>query len=786
MDIRAAEISAILKEQIKNFGQEAEVAEIGQVLSVGDGIARVYGLDKVQAGEMVEFPGGTRGMALNLEVDNVGVVIFGDDRHIKEGDTVKRTGAIVEVPVGKGLLGRVVDALGNPIDGKGPIESTEKRRVDVKAPGIIPRQSVHEPMQTGLKAIDALIPIGRGQRELIIGDRQTGKTAIALDTILNQKSVNALNDEKTKLYCIYVAVGQKRSTVAQFVKVLEDNGALQYSIVVAATASDPAPMQYLAPFSGCAMGEYFRDNGMHALVIYDDLSKQAVAYRQMSLLLRRPPGREAYPGDVFYLHSRLLERAAKLNKDNGSGSLTALPVIETQANDVSAYIPTNVISITDGQIFLETDLFYQGIRPAVNVGISVSRVGSAAQVKAMKQVAGTIKGELAQYREMAAFAQFGSDLDAATQRLLEPRLAPDRAPEAAAILPAQGRGAGGGDLCRRERLSRPAPGLRRVALRARAAPLYARRAHRHAGRDPRPEGDLQGDRRQAQGRRRQIRQGLRVELSHAVAEGPAQPHRLGQGDAEDHQGHADGGRGEASARADAAEAARPYAARMETVLANLATALKGREGGPPLMVGTGKDQVHLLVVCTGERGLCGAFNSDIVRLAREHVIRLLADGKEVKILCVGKKGFDQLRRNYRIAHHRHDRVQGRAPAHLRACREGRREGARTVRRRRVRRRDAVLLALPLGDQPGADGAADHPRHHLRRDPGARGGARRRRLRIRARRGGDPERASAAQHHRADLQGAARKRGLVLRLADDRDGQRHPQCRRHDRSPDHEI
>jgi F-type H+/Na+-transporting ATPase subunit alpha len=418
MDIRAAEISAILKEQIRNFGKEAEVSEIGQVLSVGDGIARVYGLDQVQAGEMVEFADGTRGMALNLEVDNVGIVIFGDDRHIKEGDIVKRTGAIVEVPVGKALLGRVVDALGNPIDGKGPIDAQEMRRVDVKAPGIIPRQSVHEPMQTGLKAIDALIPIGRGQRELIIGDRQTGKTAIILDTILNQKSVNASGDEHEKLYCIYVAVGQKRSTVAQFVKVLEDNGALDYSIVVAATASDPAPMQYLAPFSGCAMGEFFRDNGMAALVAYDDLSKQAVAYRQMSLLLRRPPGREAYPGDVFYLHSRLLERAAKLNKDNGSGSLTALPVIETQANDVSAYIPTNVISITDGQIFLETDLFYQGIRPAVNVGLSVSRVGSAAQVKAMKQVAGKIKGELAQYREMAAFAQFGSDLDATTQRLL--------------------------------------------------------------------------------------------------------------------------------------------------------------------------------------------------------------------------------------------------------------------------------------------------------------------------------------------------------------------------------
>jgi F-type H+/Na+-transporting ATPase subunit alpha len=417
MEIRAAEISAILKEQIKNFGQEAEVSEVGQVLSVGDGIARVYGLDNVQAGEMVEFENGVRGMALNLETDNVGVVIFGEDREIIEGQTVKRTGAIVDVPVGKGLLGRVVDALGNPIDDKGPIPG-ERRRVDVKAPGIIPRKSVHEPMATGLKAIDALIPIGRGQRELIIGDRQTGKTAIALDTILNQKPLNATGDEKIRLYCVYVAVGQKRSTVAQFVKVLEEQGALEYSIIVAATASDPAPMQFLAPFSGCTMGEYFRDNGMHAVIIYDDLSKQAVAYRQMSLLLRRPPGREAYPGDVFYLHSRLLERAAKMNNENGAGSLTALPVIETQANDVSAYIPTNVISITDGQIFLETDLFYQGIRPAVNVGLSVSRVGSSAQTKAMKKVAGRIKGELAQYREMAAFAQFGSDLDATTQRLL--------------------------------------------------------------------------------------------------------------------------------------------------------------------------------------------------------------------------------------------------------------------------------------------------------------------------------------------------------------------------------
>ena len=419
MDIQPSEISAILKREIRNFDAEAEVTEIGQVLSVGDGIARVYGLDQVQAGEMVEFPGGIKGMALNLETDNVGIVIFGNDSTIKEGDTVKRTGTIVDVPVGKGLLGRVVDPLGNPIDGKGEIKNVaERRRVDVKAPGIIPRKSVHEPVQTGLKAIDTLIPIGRGQRELIIGDRQTGKTAVAIDTIINQKTVNAGTDEKVKLYCIYVAIGQKRSTVAQIVKTLEDAGAMEYTTVVTATASEPAPLQFLAPFAGCAMGEWFRDNGMHALIIYDDLSKQAVAYRQMSLLLRRPPGREAYPGDVFYLHSRLLERAAKLNEDNGGGSLTALPIIETQANDVSAYIPTNVISITDGQIFLETDLFYQGIRPAVNVGISVSRVGSSAQIKAMKTVAGPIKGELAQYREMAAFAKFGSDLDTATQKML--------------------------------------------------------------------------------------------------------------------------------------------------------------------------------------------------------------------------------------------------------------------------------------------------------------------------------------------------------------------------------
>ena len=418
MDIRAAEISRVIRDQIANFDADAQVSEVGSVLSVGDGIARIHGLDNVQAGEMVEFEDGTKGMALNLEADNVGVVIFGSDSAIKEGSTAKRTGTIVDVPVGKGLLGRVVDALGNPIDGKGPIVADKRSRVEVKAPGIIPRKSVHEPVQTGLKALDALVPVGRGQRELIIGDRQTGKTAVALDTFINQKAANAGTDEGQKLYCIYVAIGQKRSTVAQIVRALEENGAMDYTIVVAATASEPAPLQFLAPYTGCAMGEFFRDNGMHAVIVYDDLSKQAVAYRQMSLLLRRPPGREAYPGDVFYLHSRLLERAAKMNDANGNGSLTALPIIETQAGDVSAYIPTNVISITDGQIFLETDLFYQGIRPAINVGLSVSRVGSAAQTKAMKKVAGSIKLELAQYREMAAFAQFGSDLDASTQKLL--------------------------------------------------------------------------------------------------------------------------------------------------------------------------------------------------------------------------------------------------------------------------------------------------------------------------------------------------------------------------------
>ena len=419
MEIKAAEISSVIKDQIANFETKADVAEVGTVLSVGDGIARVYGLDQVQAGEMVEFPGGIKGMALNLEMDNVGVSIFGDDTGIKEGDTVKRTGEIVDVPVGKGLLGRVVDGLSNPIDGKGPIQSSEKRRIELKAPGIIPRQSVSEPMQTGIKALDALVPVGRGQRELIIGDRQTGKTAVAIDAILNQKSVNQSDNEKEKLYCIYVAIGQKRSTVAQIVKTLEDNGAMEYTIVVSATASEPAPLQFLSAYTGCTMGEFFRDNGMHALIVYDDLSKQAVAYRQMSLLLRRPPGREAYPGDVFYIHSRLLERAAKMSDEHGGGSLTALPIIETQAGDLSAYIPTNVISITDGQIFLETNLFFAGIRPAINVGLSVSRVGSAAQTKAMKKIAGPVKLELAQYREMAAFAQFASDLDASTKQLLD-------------------------------------------------------------------------------------------------------------------------------------------------------------------------------------------------------------------------------------------------------------------------------------------------------------------------------------------------------------------------------
>ena len=476
MDINAAEISRVIKDQIANFGNDAQVSEVGQVLSVGDGIARVHGLDNVQAGEMVEFPGGIKGMALNLEADNVGVVIFGSDSGIKEGDTVKRTGTIVDVPVGKGLLGRVVDGLGNPIDGKGPLTDVKRTRVEVKAPGIIPRQSVHEPMQTGLKALDALVPVGRGQRELIIGDRQTGKTAVAIDTFINQKAANAGTDESKKLYCIYVAVGQKRSTVAQIVRALEENGAMEYSIVVAATASEPAPLQFLAPYTGCAMGEFFRDNGMHAVIVYDDLTKQAVAYRQMSLLLRRPPGREAYPGDVFYLHSRLLERAAKMNAENGSGSLTALPIIETQAGDVSAYIPTNVISITDGQIFLETELFYQGIRPAINVGLSVSprRLGRPDQ--------GDEEGRRHHQARARPVSRNGGlcAVRLGPRRLdpapAQPRPPPDRAAEAGPVQADAVRRAGRFDLRRRERLSRQRPADRCDALRSLAAGELPRRA----------------------------------------------------------------------------------------------------------------------------------------------------------------------------------------------------------------------------------------------------------------------------------------------------------------------
>ena len=671
MDIRAAEISAILKEQIKNFGQEAEVSEVGQVLSVGDGIARVYGLDNVQAGEMVEFENGVRGMALNLETDNVGIVIFGADREIKEGQTVKRTRAIVDVPVGKGLLGRVVDALGNPIDGKGPITAEKRMRVDVKAPGIIPRKSVHEPMATGLKAIDALIPIGRGQRELIIGDRQTGKTAIALDTILNQKPLNAQTDEKIKLYCVYVAIGQKRSTVAQFVKVLEEQGALEYSIVVAATASDPAPMQFLAPFAGCTMGEYFRDNGMHAVIIYDDLSKQAVAYRQMSLLLRRPPGREAYPGDVFYLHSRLLERAAKMGDAAGAGSLTALPVIETQANDVSAYIPTNVISITDGQIFLETDLFYQGIRPAVNVGLSVSRVGSAAQTKAMKKVAGTHQGRArAVPRDggVRAVRLRPRRDDAAPAGA---RLAPDRAPEAAAVLAAQDGRAGRGDLRRRERLSRrhrgrQDPRATRTACSACCAPSTPTSSTTCARPTTSPTPPPPSSR-----RGRGLHKTSRVDgrtLKHAS---PSEAHVPDAGSAAHEQERrmamASRTCGSASPpprrrrrsprrcrwsrrRSCAARRWRPKPRAPSRSAWTRCSATSRRGRGPrlgaALLRGTGDDKVHLLIVCTAERGLCGAFNSSIVRLARERANRLMAEGKDVKFLCVGRKGFEQLRRLY--------------------------------------------------------------------------------------------------------------------------------------------
>ncbi len=843
MDIRAAEISAILKEQIKNFGQEAEVSEVGQVLSVGDGIARVYGLDNVQAGEMVEFENGVRGMALNLETDNVGIVIFGNDREIKEGQTVKRTRAIVDVPVGKGLLGRVVDALGNPLDGKGPIEASERRRVDVKAPGIIPRKSVHEPMATGLKAIDALIPIGRGQRELIIGDRQTGKTAIALDTILNQKPLNASDDEKIKLYCVYVAVGQKRSTVVQFAKVLEENGALDYSIIVAATASDPAPMQYLAPFAGCTMGEYFRDNGMHAVIIYDDLSKQAVAYRQMSLLLRRPPGREAYPGDVFYLHSRLLERAAKMNDANKAGSLTALPVIETQANDVSAYIPTNVISITDGQIFLETDLFYQGIRPAVNVGLSVSRVGSAAQTKAMKKVAGKIKGELAQYREMAAFAQFGSDLDATTQRLLsrgarltellkQPQFSPLKMEEQVVVIYAGVNG-----------YLDPIAGQPGEGVRGGAAGAAAQPEPRHSRRHPQERRSERRHRRQAQGRGRRLRQDVRVKLDghnltmcHArhpdcrfvplppcggglgrgvgagwqpvlhLARPPPQPlpargrgahlgkwiERAAMASLKDLRNRIAATKATQKItkamqmvaasklrRAQAAaEAARPYAERMEKVLGNIAAAVGDLGSAPPLLRGTGNDRVHLLVVCTAERGLCGPFNSAIVRLARERANALIGEGKEVKFFCVGRKGYEQLRRLYekQIIEH----------VELRAVRTLAFENAEEIGEQIVRLYDegefdvctlffsrfkSVIAQIPTAQQiipPVFEGAATNGGAVYEYEP-------------------EEEEILAellaAQHLGADLPRAAGERRLVLRRPDERDGQRHPQRRRHDQEAD---
>ncbi len=646
MQINPSEVTKILKEQIKKFGEKAEVTEVGQVLSVGDGIARVYGLDNVQAGEMVEFSEGLKGMALNLENDNVGVVIFGDDRSIKEGDVVKRTGAIVDAPVGKNLLGRVVDALGNPIDGKGDLDKKiQRKRVDVKAPGIIPRQSVNEPMQTGLKAIDSLIPIGRGQRELIIGDRQTGKTAVAIDTIINQKQINKTGDEKSKLYCIYVAIGQKRSTVAQIVKSLEDAGAMEYTTIVSATASDPAPLQFLAPYTGCTMGEYFRDNGMHALIIYDDLSKQAVAYRQMSLLLRRPPGREAYPGDVFYLHSRLLERAAKLNDDKGGGSLTALPIIETQAGDVSAYIPTNVISITDGQIFLETELFNQGIRPAVNVGLSVSRVGSAAQTKAMKKVAGSIKLELAQYREMAAFAQFGSDLDASTQKLLN-------------------RGSKLTELLKQDQYS-PMPVAQQVIavfsgvrgflddvelpeIKNIEIKIYEEvkssnpeiiDAINNTGKlDEEMEKKLIAI----------IEQFKKIKKWNYMPSLDDLKKRISS--VKSTQKITKAMKMVAAAKLrkaqESAEKGRPYSEKMNNIILNLSKSITDKDNAPKFLVGNGKDKVHLCVVITADRGLCGGFNTNICKKAKNYFEKILLEGKTLKIFTVGSKGHDQLKRTY--------------------------------------------------------------------------------------------------------------------------------------------
>ena len=726
MDIRAAEISRVIRDQIANFDADAQVSEVGSVLSVGDGIARIHGLDNVQAGEMVEFENGVKGMALNLEADNVGVVIFGSDTGIREGSTAKRTGTIVDVPVGKGLLGRVVDALGNPIDGKGPIVAEKRSRVEVKAPGIIPRKSVHEPVQTGLKALDALVPVGRGQRELIIGDRQTGKTAVAMDTFINQKKANAGDDESQKLYCIYVAIGQKRSTVAQIVRALEENGAMEYSIVVAATASEPAPLQFLAPYTGCAMGEYFRDNGMHAVIVYDDLSKQAVAYRQMSLLLRRPPGREAYPGDVFYLHSRLLERAAKMNDANGNGSLTALPIIETQAGDVSAYIPTNVISITDGQIFLETDLFYQGVRPAINVGLSVSRVGSAAQTKAMKKVSGSIKLELAQYREMAAFAQFGSDLDASTQKLLA-------------------RGARLTELLKQGQYQ-PMPVEEQVAsifagtqgfadavpvkdvTRYEAAMLsyLALGPCRRARQDPRHQGARRRHRQGLEGRARHLRQAVRLtrlgprreagtlrKVIDGFAQDPQDAHRLGEVDAEDHQGDEDGRRGEAApgagqCRGRAALCDAPVAGRRQPRVARHRRPAKpqahrrhGQRPAPP------DRRRH-------RRPRAGG------RVQHQHRPRRAPQGRGTRsrgqdrpVLHRRAQGPPGDRALLPQGDHRPARHAGDEGAGL--CRRaGDRQGhQRPLPERPVRRRASRLRQLPLDPAPGTDGRPDHPRRPRR-------------------------------------------------------------------------
>ena len=785
MEIRAAEISAILKQQIANFGSEADVAEVGQVLSIGDGIARIYGLDKVQAGEMVEFPNGVRGMALNLESDNVGVVIFGDDSGIGEGDTVKRTGAIVDVPVGRGLLGRVVDALGKPIDGKGPLVDVNRTRVEVKAPGIVPRRSVHEPVQTGLKAIDALVPIGRGQRELIIGDRQTGKTAVAIDAVFNQRPVNAGTDERAKLYCIYVAIGQKRSTVAQIVKTLQDYGALDYSIVVAATASEPAPLQFLAPYAGCAMGEFFRDNGMHALIIYDDLSKQAVAYRQMSLLLRRPPGREAYPGDVFYLHSRLLERAAKMNDEHGAGSLTALPIIETQAGDVSAYIPTNVISITDGQIFLETELFYRGIRPAINVGLSVSRVGSAAQIKAMKQVAGRIKLELAQYREMAAFSQFASDLDASTQRLLargsrltellkQPQFAPMPVEEQVMAIFAGTRGY----------LDQIEVG---AVTRFETAMLGELRANHPEllESNPHQQGSHSGGRKGARRISRRLSENLRLTIAEHAPMPSLKDLRVRIRSVQSTQKITAAMKVVAASRLrraqEQAEAARPYAQRMERVLASLASRMTGLPGGTAAARrhrqgrNASARRRHL-----GSRPRRRLQRDDPARGAAPHP-RTRSGRQAGQDPDHRPQGRDGLRRDYgRLIH---DSLTEIGRRHL-AFEEAQdiaerilvlfRGGAFDVCTIIYNRFRSAITQIVTAQQ-----LIPFPVDTRRRagDGVARG---RRRLRVRAGRRRNTGRAVAAQSGGADLYRVARKRGERAGRAHDRDGQRDPQRRRHDR------